>query len=646
MRRLLLLTLALFPLWSPLSASAQSNQIDAIVLVDTSASMVDEVDALCESLDATLDAIRAARLMARVRIIGITEEYRCVGEAAQSLIANSAVADDEDWGIALVELSERYPWQAGAVRLIMPLSDAGPASGNPVDDPGPDRDITTRVSRAAVANKVIVSPILAGPAPDISKPDRARLEVLAQELASRTGGRVFASRSPSDVAIAIQQLIAASLEVKAGLTAIAAAIPTPDRISLDPGILMTNAILAALVAALFTLTTLLSGETFKATRPQLPANRVTNAIGSAVDRFRKTVRIIATPTAWPLGNASVRRAVTAVVLTAFLALTALVAAFLDPNFQPNTPSGVITFVTLFVALALVNLAAAFGGALSARSKQATPGLRVRPCAILLAAACVVISRNIGFLPGCLIGLPAGLALLNAEANLDRDAAVGRASILAAMLAGAAAWLLSWPFSALSANLSATVTSGATSIALSVVGGVQSALLTIFLIALQFALFDLMPLGATAGRKWFAQRKLIWMVAFGVVAFAALHTLFNPNRSGLDALRNPGLLPLGATMALYSGVTLIAWLLTNESRLRDPQNLNRRSALTAGALMVTWLGGIACIALAEIASTFSPVTVLAIAAVLAASGLGAWVWMRRRSASPPPREGRPTGDGTP
>ncbi|HLF29286.1 MAG TPA: hypothetical protein VJG32_23425 [Anaerolineae bacterium] len=631
MRRFTLLALAIALLAVTRPLQAQSTAIDVIILADTSASVIDDLDRLCAGLPDALKSINAAGLSVQARVIGITDKYRCAQDTIRSLSAGSNVADDEDWGMGIVELAGRATWQPAALRLIIPLSDAGPASGNPVHDPGADRDITTRAIRAASANKIVVSPLLIDSDPDATPDDQARLERLAQELASKTGGRVFISRDPSDLLGGVTQLIVAASEIKAGLTAVAATIPTPAKVSLDPGILLTNATLAVLAVAVLGLTATLFDESFGPLRGRgLPSNRVTRALGSASDRIGAVLSAIATPTSWPIGTPSVRRALTVAVLTAFFALTALVAAFLDPNFQPNTPVGIVTFVTMLVALALVNLAALLGGSMAARAGQVAPGVRVRPGAVLLVVACVAISRSIGFLPGYLIGLPAGLALLAAETNRARDAAIGRAAVFAAVAAGLAAWLLAWPLEALSASLSGSVASGAATLALGIVGGIQSALLTIVLIAVEFALFDLLPIGSTTGRLWFTQQRVVWALAFGGVAFAALHTLFNPNRAGLDALRNSSLLPIGAIIALYSGVTLAAWLLTNEARIREPGKLNRRSALIAAVLIVTWLGGLACVALAEAMNTFSSSTLLIGVAALVVVSLGVWGLNRARA----------------
>src|SRR3972149_6001279 len=178
MRRLALLGLALAVFALPWAALAQSVDVDLVVLVDTSASVRDDVDRLCTELPKVIQSIGGDGLAVRWRVFSIKDTYNCAKDTVQATIPGSAVADDEDWGIAIAELAAGYAWQPSASRLIIPLSDSGPASGNPVSDPGPDRDVTTLAIRAAIANKVILSPLLSGPAPDTSADDRARLEAV------------------------------------------------------------------------------------------------------------------------------------------------------------------------------------------------------------------------------------------------------------------------------------------------------------------------------------------------------------------------------------------------------------------------------------------------------------------------------------
>jgi hypothetical protein len=612
---------------------AQSVAVDVVILVDTSATMSDELDRLCAKLRDTLDSIRASGLSVRARVVSLTERSKCTDDTVRRLIKNSTVADDEDWGIGVIELVKGYDWQGSATRLIIVVSDAGPASGNPIEDPGPDRDVTTRMIQAAAENKVILSPLIGGPNPDVSATDRSRLERLARDMAAATGGRVFVSRSSTEVPAAISRLITAAVETVAGLTAIAAAIPTPGKISLDAGVLLTNIVLAVSLAVLFALTTVLATEAFGGVhRFSLPSNRVTDAVGHFARRMDRSLDVIATPSAWPIGNAAVRRIAMIVILTALLALTALIASFIDPDFKPGSPQGTTTTITLLIAFAVVTLAAAVGGWLPARSMQASSGLRVRPSAILIVAASVLLSRSLNFLPGFLIGLPAGFALLAAEEIAERDVRIGRASIIAAIVIGLIAWLLSWPVDVLLTRLADSLNSGAASVALTFAGGVQSALLTIWLIAIQFALIYLLPIGALTGRVWLSQRWLAWGIVFGVVMFAALHTLFNPTLIGLDALSHPGLLPLGAILAAYSGITLVAWLLTNESRIRAQQGLNRRSTLVAAVLLLAWLGGCACLGVSALASTVTATTVLVVAAIAGVVGVGVWGFVRVRAST--------------
>lgn len=646
MRRSVLIVFVLILLALPASVDAQSIDVDVILLVDTSASMIDDIDTLCAELSNIQSEIRALGLDERTHALAITESYKCVSDSVRTLIEDSQVADDEDWGIAIIELITEYDWQPSARRLIIVVSDAGPASGNPVEDPGPDREVTTQAIQAAANNNVILSVLINPPEPDIGELDQMRLAALARDMASATGGRVLVSSQPSDLPEAIVQLVSSSVETSAGLTAIAAAIRTPGKLSLDAALLTTNAVLAALLVIMFGLTAMLNDDTFgERESARLPTNRVTNFIRAMTGRIAGLSSTIATPSAWPIGNPSVRRIATAVILVALLALGALFASFLDPDYQSNTLRDVGTFLTMLVAIVVVNLVVFSSRKLAARSMNIASALRIRPSTLGLIVLSVLVSRTIGFLPGYLLGLPAILMLLTVRPVTDssesaeqaiairpdqkQHLAVGRAAILGALGIALIAWFAALLFESLSGGLSASVESGITSAALSLVGGIESALLTIFLIGVQYALFDLLPIASTTGRAWFAHGKIVWGIAFGLVLFGALHTLLNPASTGTAALQRPGVQVLGAILATYSGITLVAWLLANESRIRRAQGLNRRSTLIAGVLMVTWLGTLACVVLTSLISTINTTTVLIVAAIAVVIGGALWFASRRR-----------------
>jgi hypothetical protein len=99
--------------------------------------------------------------------------------------------------------------------------------------------------------------------------------------------------------------------------------------------------------------------------------------------------------------------------------------------------------------------------------------------------------------------------------------------------------------------------------------------------------------------------------------------------GVNALRAPGLILLGAILAVYSGVTLVFWLLNNEARLRGAKGLDRRATLIATVLIVAWIGMFACFALSSVVSTINTTTVLILAA-LAIALVGVRVFLIRRA----------------
>jgi len=103
-----------------------------------------------------------------------------------------------------------------------------------------------------------------------------------------------------------------------------------------------------------------------------------------------------------------RRLAATIELAVFLALTALVASLLDPRFAPTSTRGVGIFAAMFISLAVSTFAFALAQSSTARTFGVAGVFQVRPGYLLIAAACVVVSRLIGFVPGFLFGLPAGL----------------------------------------------------------------------------------------------------------------------------------------------------------------------------------------------------------------------------------------------
>ncbi len=97
----------------------------------------------------------------------------------------------EDWGRAAAVVAGVKKWGAKNVRLVIPISDEGPWCGDPVTDPGVDRDSITQAIKVAKTHSVMVSPITGtGSSSGVVK--------LAADLAKGTGGKALSSTKPQD----------------------------------------------------------------------------------------------------------------------------------------------------------------------------------------------------------------------------------------------------------------------------------------------------------------------------------------------------------------------------------------------------------------------------------------------------------------
>ncbi len=189
------------PTPTPLPACAQGGKVDVVFAMDTSGSMYDEFGALCHQIDAIVANLQNQGVSVNYRILGLARTFQCASDTVQHLVPGGLVNHEEDWGPAVTDLSNGYAWQPDYARLIIPMSDEGPENGDPVHDPGNDRDAITAAIAAAQAHQVIVSPILGtGHSGAVTR--------LAQDLANATGGRVFQSTEPAqDIAGAIGDMI-------------------------------------------------------------------------------------------------------------------------------------------------------------------------------------------------------------------------------------------------------------------------------------------------------------------------------------------------------------------------------------------------------------------------------------------------------
>jgi hypothetical protein len=302
---------------------------------------------------------------------------------------------------------------------------------------------------------------------------------------------------------------------------------------------------------------------------------------------------------WKAAAPPVRRVALALELAVLLALTALIAAFLDPRFAPAEARGVGLFFGLLIALACVTSASALGTWLAARATGAAGMFQMRPGYLLLVSACAIVSRAIGFVPGFLFGLPAAwVETKTPDGNASPDERLARLAAIAPAVAAMAAplglgllcWALTIPTDLALRGLAHSSLPVALSGGLAAaVNALQTVLLLATMLALWQALFEALPIGGLRGWTLFTRLRPAWAIVFVVAAFSAFHLLLNPRLTLAELPQNRAVIAVLIGVAVYSAAALGAWLLFNAGRLRGQGPAPaRRVLIMLGLTILIWL----------------------------------------------------------
>jgi len=208
------------------------------------------------------------------------------------------------------------------------------------------------------------------------------------------------------------------------------------------------------------------------------------------------------------------------VFAAVVLLGALLGSLNDPGFGFNR-SSVLTYLGVVAAM-MVGLAAGSWAARlyrRARGEDAASRLHALPAGLLVAGACVVLSRVTHFTPGYLYGVIFGVAFTTKLSRSGEGLAVvvGTATTLALAIL---AWFLWLPAHDRSAGDSANagMILVVDVLAPLVVGGFVGSVIGLF------------PLRFMAGGTLFGWSRRVWAATFGVALFGLVQVLLRPGQS--------------------------------------------------------------------------------------------------------------------
>ncbi|MGH2465727.1 MAG: FGLLP motif-containing membrane protein, partial [Candidatus Limnocylindrales bacterium] len=256
-------------------------------------------------------------------------------------------------------------------------------------------------------------------------------------------------------------------------------------------------------------------------------------------------------------------------LVLYLLLAALLYAFLDNTFPFQNAAR--TFGTTLFGIAVGTAVSQVPGELYVRRRYKTRGkVRVALWTLLLAGACVVITRVTGVQPGYVYGIIGGFTFGIAISADDRGRMAFRGmSIL--LLVGLAAWFARIPF-----EPSVGLVSGDTGAV------VNQVLADIFIGAVQGTAIGLIPLKFLAGETLFAWNRWKWAVLWGAAILFFAHVVLYPVSSFTPNPSPTGLWTILITVVVYGAIALGFWWFFRQRAIRHEGYRAKAAALVRPA----------------------------------------------------------------
>jgi hypothetical protein len=209
----------------------------------------------------------------------------------------------------------------------------------------------------------------------------------------------------------------------------------------------------------------------------------------------------------------------------FVLLGGLLYGLLSPDLAFDRSSAALV-LGLSLSLVVVSLGFRIPHMLYVHHRDGEWGrLRVLPGTAIVAVVCVALSRLIGFQPGYLYGLIAGLAIRR-QLAAETSGALTAVSAVSVFTLSLAAWFARAPVS--SAIAAAGPRPSNWLIAL------EASLAAIAILGIETVVICLIPLRFVEGSKLAAWSRTAWAVVFGLAAFGFVHILLRPDSGYLAA----------------------------------------------------------------------------------------------------------------
>lgn len=321
-------------------------------------------------------------------------------------------------------------------------------------------------------------------------------------------------------------------------------VSDPETVSIDLDVILTNLVLTLLVVLLFGFSSAMFNGTLDENRDSIDAAmaRVLRPVRRAIGPIAGLLRGVAHR--MPQGPSLSRL----VRLGAVLAATSVIYGFLSEDFALDL-KGVLLLAALFVGLGLVTyLSEGIASQFATRRLRAPASVELFGPAIVIATACVLFSRAIGFEPGLMYGFVASAVVMAPVALTPRQSAAGViVPALVLLAASLACWVLLLPL-----RPAAEADGGWLLVLLASIAAM------VFLAGLEGIFYTMIPVAFLDGAVVYQWSRVGWGVLFGLATFLFFELVINQNGSYLDAFQNTNVVMALVLCGIFCLVTLGTW----------------------------------------------------------------------------------------
>jgi len=218
-------------------------------------------------------------------------------------------------------------------------------------------------------------------------------------------------------------------------------------------------------------------------------------------------------------------------------LYGLIGGYVNPDFSilPGKEIGIL-FVTVFTIMVSVYLKDLMAFGISRKWRHPS-WFQAHVGGLLIAVICILLTRVFGLDPGYIYGVPAGF-LIAEGLSQRREGLMESLGLFWVVILACAVWFAGMALSGYEVPF--------------------DIFNLLFVILIEDAFLDMLPLPSLAGEAIFRWKKALWFLQFTLVSFLLFHTLFNPEGtiSGLE--QSPPALMAVVLLGCYAAGILLLW----------------------------------------------------------------------------------------